>query len=265
MDERPFYPYDAETARQREELPLWRVSHQVNIACKEAIEEAVRQHFDGAYLDDNCLGGVLREFGYKRTAWVLANTVQQLKWDGRFSPQNKTWARQIPIPEDKQHNLSFVVRSHPAVLDGVIDQYRKDCPDLRLLGPELYEPESDSQLDRPTMERFLAGRITDRWSAYEQTLQEHTPQDLLDRAKEIAAVRTCRDALLRDMDLYSDEQLTFLLSLFDPVDQLRDFWGREQEADSIEQMTYAIRSLQGELQQEQKMETPGQGGMTMKG
>ena len=264
MDERPFYPYDAETARRREELPLWRASHQANIACKEAIEKAVRQHFNGSYLDDTCLGEVLREFGYKRTAWVLANTVQQLEWDGRFSPRNKTWARQIPIPEDKRHNLDFVVRSHPAVLDGVIDQYRKDCPDLRLLGPKLYEPESGSQLDRPTMERFLTQRITDRWSAYEEMLQKLSPQEILDRTEEIAAVRTCRDALLRDMDLYSDEQMTFLLSLFDPVEQLRDFWSREQEADSTEQMTYAIRSLQGELQQEQRMEAPGQGGMTMK-
>ena len=264
MDERSLYSYDAETARQREELPLWRASHQANIACKGSIEEAVRKHYDGAYLDNNCLGEVLREFGYKRTAWVLANTVQQLEWDGRFSPQNKTWARQIPIPEDKQHDLGFVVRSHPAVLDGVIDQYRKDCPDLRLLGPELYEPEFGSQLDRPTMERFLTQRITDRWSAYEQTLRKLSPKEILDRTEEIAAVRTCRDALLRDMDLYSDEQMTFLLSLFDPVEQLRDFWSREQEADSTEQMTCAMRSLAYKLEEKQDMKTPGQGGMTMK-
>ena len=48
MDERSLYSYDAETARRREELPLWRASHQANIACKEAIEKAVRQHFNGA-------------------------------------------------------------------------------------------------------------------------------------------------------------------------------------------------------------------------
>ena len=151
------------------------------------------------------------------------------------------------------------------MLDGVIDQYRKDCPDLRLLGAELYEPESGSQPDRPTMERFLAQRITGRWSAYEQTLRKLSPQEILDRTEEIAAVRTCRDTLLRDMDLYSDEQMTFLLSLFDPVEQLRDFWSREQEADSTEQMTCAMRSLAYKLEKKQDMKTPGQGGMTMKG
>ena len=84
MNETYLYPYSAEDARRQNELALWRASHKANIACKEAIEEAVRSHFDGAYLDEDCLDDVLREFGYKRTAWVLANTVQQLDWDGRF-------------------------------------------------------------------------------------------------------------------------------------------------------------------------------------
>lgn len=58
--------------------------------------------------------------------------------------------------------------------------------------------------------------------------------------------------------------MTFLLSLFDPVGQLRDFWSREQEADSTEQMTCAMRSLAYKLEEKQDMKTPGQGGMTMK-
>ena len=63
------YRWSAEDARRQNELALWRASHLENIACKKAIEEAVRQHYDGAYLDDNCLSDVLQEFGYKRTAW----------------------------------------------------------------------------------------------------------------------------------------------------------------------------------------------------
>lgn len=88
------YRWSAEDARRQNELALWRASHLENVACKKAIEEAVRQHYDGAYLDDNCLSDVLQEFGYKRTAWVLANTLQQQEWDGRFSRQNKAWAKQ---------------------------------------------------------------------------------------------------------------------------------------------------------------------------
>lgn len=95
-----------------------------------------------AYLEGACSGR-----DYKRTAWVLANTLQQLEWDGRFSPKNKAWAEQFPIPWDKQHGPEFVVTSHPAVLDGVVDQYRKIYQELGLFGPEQCEPNSYSSLD----------------------------------------------------------------------------------------------------------------------
>ena len=147
MNDAYLYPYSSEEARRRNELSLWRTSHQANIACKEAIEEAVRQHFDGSRLGNDCLTGVFQEFGYKRTAWVLANTLQQLEWDGRFSPKNKAWAEQFPIPCDKRHGLEFVVTSHPAVLDGVVGQYRKIYQELGLFGPEQCEPNSYSSLD----------------------------------------------------------------------------------------------------------------------
>ena len=147
MNETHLYPYSADEARQRDELALWRASHRANIACKEAIEEAVRKHFDGSYLDNDCLDGVLREFGYKRIAWVLSNTIQQMDWDGRFSPRNKAWAKQTYIPQDKRHSLDFVVNSHPAVLDGVVDQYRSAYQALGLFGPAQCEPDSYSSLD----------------------------------------------------------------------------------------------------------------------
>ena len=140
------YPYSVEEARRRDEIALWRVSHQENIRCKAAIEEAVRQHFDGSHLDNDCLDGVLREFGCKRTAWVLANTLQQLEWDGRFSPRNKAWAETFPIPWDKRHGLEFVVTSHPAILDGVVDQYRKIYQALGLFDAGQCEPNSYSSL-----------------------------------------------------------------------------------------------------------------------
>ena len=41
------YPYSAAEARERNELSLWRESHKANIACRNAIEEAIRQNFDG--------------------------------------------------------------------------------------------------------------------------------------------------------------------------------------------------------------------------
>ena len=95
MNDTYLYPYSAAEARERNELSLWRESHKANIACRNAIEDAIRQNFDGMNLQTDCLKAVLDEYGYKRTAWVLANTLHELKWDGRFSYANKHWAEKI--------------------------------------------------------------------------------------------------------------------------------------------------------------------------
>lgn len=71
MNDTYLYPYSAAEARERNELPLWRESHKANIACRNAIEDTIRQNFDGMHLNKDCLTPVLEEYGYKRTAWVL--------------------------------------------------------------------------------------------------------------------------------------------------------------------------------------------------
>ena len=136
MNDTYLYPYSSAEARDRDELPLWRESHKANIACRDAIEDAIRRSFDGMHLDKDCITPVLEEYGYKRTAWVLANTLHELKWDGRFSPANKQWAERRYIPQDERHNAEITVRSHPAVLDGFVTFYRKAVQALNLFGAE---------------------------------------------------------------------------------------------------------------------------------
>ena len=136
MNDTYLYPYSSAEARERNELSLWRESHKANIACRNAIEDTIRQNFDGMHLNKDCLTPVLEEYGYKRTAWVLANTLHELKWDGRFGHANKQWAEKIYIPTDLNHNSDFVARSHPAVLDGFVSFYRKAVQALNLFGAE---------------------------------------------------------------------------------------------------------------------------------
>ena len=136
MNETYLYPYSSAEARERNELSLWRESHKANIACRDAIEDAIRRSFDGMHLDKDCITPVLDEYGYKRTAWVLANTLHELKWDGRFSPANKQWAERRYILQDERHNAAITVRSHPAVLDGFVSFYRKAVQALNLFGAE---------------------------------------------------------------------------------------------------------------------------------
>ena len=136
MNETYLYPYSAKEARERNELSLWRESHRANIACREAIEDTIRQNFDGMYLNEDCLVPVLAAYGYKRTERVLTATLQELSWDGRFSLANKQWAERHYIPQDERHNAEITIRSHPAVLDGFVSFYRKAVQALNLFGAE---------------------------------------------------------------------------------------------------------------------------------
>lgn len=63
-------------AKRQNEVALWRASHLENIACKQAIEEAIRKGFDGMHLSHDCARGVIEDFGFKRVGWVLAATIQ---------------------------------------------------------------------------------------------------------------------------------------------------------------------------------------------
>lgn len=116
-------------ARRQNELALWRASHLENIACKQAIEEAVRKGFDGMHLSHDCARGIIEDFGFKRVGWVLAATLQQKQYDGRFSPQNKTWAASTFIPPCDR-NYEFTVESHPAVLDGFVNAFQEAQAEL---------------------------------------------------------------------------------------------------------------------------------------
>ena len=128
------YPYSAKEADRNGEIKLWRESFKENIRCRDAIEAAFRENFDGMRLNGDCASSLIQRFGYKRVAFVLANTLQQLRYDGRFSRDNKDWGKTISVPSDQEHNSQFCVRSHPAVLDGFINEYRKSVEQLGLYG-----------------------------------------------------------------------------------------------------------------------------------
>lgn len=122
-------------AREHGELDEYRASMRENIACKEGIEQAIRENFDGMHLNPDAVKSVLEQFGAERAAYVLANTIQQKSWDGRFSKNNKEWAASIMMAEDmntrgEDRRSAFVVDSHPAVLDGFTDLFREELREL---------------------------------------------------------------------------------------------------------------------------------------
>ena len=111
----------AEKAMQKEQEKL---EHGTRLECKEAIEKAIAENFDGTTLPRNTAKGVIEQYGKERVEYVLANTIMHLSHDGRFSDNNKEWAKGI-VPSAEWNTRDLIVTSHPAVLDGFTNQARR--------------------------------------------------------------------------------------------------------------------------------------------
>ena len=131
LSDLPVYREDFDYARECREVETYRISLQANIACKEAIEQAISQSYDGRRLAEGTAAKVMNQFGAERVLYVLANTIQQKEWDGRFTYPNKEWAKTVSIPPNMDsfgmdRNYAFAVSSHPGLIDLFVTQARKE-------------------------------------------------------------------------------------------------------------------------------------------
>ena len=129
MDNTPIYKFSFQYAYEHGEAEQCLASKRSNIACKEAIENAIANHYgDNRFNAKEAVQEVVKQFGYERTFYVLANTVQTMDTDGRISRANKDWARSIPVAF--QHNgrdTSFLItRSHPGLLNMFVETARHE-------------------------------------------------------------------------------------------------------------------------------------------
>ena len=124
----PVYRHSAAYAVEHGELEAYKTSRVAGVACRDAIEKAVAKHYR-----DNCLNKagareVIDEFGKERVMMVLAITIRDKLYDGRFSSANKAWAQAFPIEPDidswgGNRNLTLAVRqTHPGLLNLFCDQ-----------------------------------------------------------------------------------------------------------------------------------------------
>ena len=147
----PVYPYPAAYAREHGELEQYRASYKANIACKEAIETAIRDNYaDNSLNTKKAVAQVAEDYGYPRLLHVLANTIRQKEWDGRISTDNKRWAATQHVFEDMDgfstdRNIYFVVdKAHPGLLDMFATSARREY----LLTQPLTVPEIRAEAQR---------------------------------------------------------------------------------------------------------------------
>ena len=131
----PLYRYSAERAKNDGELDTWRESKKENIRCRDFLDDQIAKCFDGLTLPSDCVKNTVKEFGYDRTMWVIANTIQERKGDGRFHSRNTEWAKRFNIP-DADRKYEFALRSHSCLVDGAADDIRKMYAELNLFSGE---------------------------------------------------------------------------------------------------------------------------------
>ncbi len=135
--------YKEELAQKELEKAQEKLERETKAACKTAIERKIAEKFDGYRLPKECAEEVIAEYGTERVSYVLANTVTHLSHDGRFSPDNKEWAKGIE-PYAMLKNNDLVVTSHPAVLNGFINQTRRYIEQEKERAAQMPEPDFDT-------------------------------------------------------------------------------------------------------------------------
>ena len=156
------YPHSVIYALEHDEIEQYRLSHNVNVECKAAIEQAIANHYRANRLGSEVVHQVVEQFGYDRVFLVLANTVRQKEWDGRISHSNKEWAKAFPVPEDKDsfgrdRNRELIVdRNHTGLMDLFLTQVRKEYQELQEKKPSVRNQlnKRDGQLESADKKRI---------------------------------------------------------------------------------------------------------------
>ena len=127
---------------------MGRRAFRANVSCAREIEAAIRGYSSGdGILQPGTARNILEQWGFKRTNFVLANTLQQLgPIKDRLSEANRNWQRGAYIPQDGT-NRYFAVDTALICMDQFISQVRDAYKQLELLGPEHCESGSYEKLD----------------------------------------------------------------------------------------------------------------------
>ena len=122
----PLYLKTARYAREHGESEQYHRSHELNNACREEMDKAISENFDGMRLKEGFERELMERYGRERVEYVLATTVKENAWDGRYSRENREWADSIPVSESESERIACCLHSHPAVIDGLIRRIRRN-------------------------------------------------------------------------------------------------------------------------------------------
>jgi hypothetical protein len=117
------YPHTLEYAAEHNEKALFAENRETNQRCMKAIESAISAscYRPDFYNLEAAAKLVLEVYGAERVNILLADTLNKSVSDGRYSRDNREWARSVPIPDD----TDCYTNAHPYLLNGFIDKARE--------------------------------------------------------------------------------------------------------------------------------------------
>ena len=122
----PLYLKTARYAREHGESEQYHRSHELNNACREEMDKTISENFYGMHLKEGFERELMERYGRERVEYILATTVKENAWDGRYSRENREWADSIPVSESESERIACCLHSHPVVIDGLIRRIRRN-------------------------------------------------------------------------------------------------------------------------------------------
>ena len=114
------YPYSRQEAKREGKLDRWKESHRANVSCARNISGLIDTHAQQGQLEPDTAGFALKQWGFLRVQFVLANTLTATGGLD-FEPNSLRWARSVFVPPDKT-NGEFRVQADRALLAQFVQQ-----------------------------------------------------------------------------------------------------------------------------------------------
>lgn len=122
----PVYYPSLEEAARKDEAALWRDSYNINMDCRNFIQDKAMTAMNSRELD-SFIGELVRFYGVERAIYVLSRTIQFSDWDSRFDQAVLDRAGQTDFPDartprDENHvdpTTRYVTEIDPCVANAI--------------------------------------------------------------------------------------------------------------------------------------------------
>lgn len=129
-----FYPYSRQEAKREGKLDSWKESHRANISCAKMISGLISTHTQQGQLEPAAAQLALKQWGFPRVQFVLANTLIATGNLG-FEADSCRWARSVLVPPDKD-NKQFRIQADRSLLAQFVQQAHAEYQALGMFGAE---------------------------------------------------------------------------------------------------------------------------------